>query len=422
MNLFKALALLAGLLSLTPRAIHAEDAANPRYTAEDFVIGYWNGPPARFTTLERYREIRAANFTVAFPTPNVMTVEQNRTLLDLCQQLGMKAIIADYARMPHAIGGSAEREAAVDAIVKDFSDHPALLAYHIVDEPGAHAFPGLAEVVARLRERDPEHFGYINLLPTYARDFNALGTATYEEYVRAFVKTVKPAVLCYDHYHFKAGGDRPGFFENLDTVRRVALDSKIPFWNIVLVTQHFDYRHLTEPELRFEAMQTLAFGARGLIWFTYWSPAETDKTAEWQHALINADGTRDPHYDMVKAINADVLAIGRELKGTTSVSVFQVGEGAEIRSAEPAPVQLEGGKLTVGIFRGTSERTHFALVATRDYRHPTTTKLSLPTGATAVERFDPSKRSWSPVEQVGGVSSHELPPGAAVLLRWQTGG
>ena len=29
---------------------------------------------------------------------------------------------------------------------------------------------------------------------------------------------------------------------------------------------------LTEPELRFEAMQTLAFGARGLLWFTYWMP------------------------------------------------------------------------------------------------------------------------------------------------------
>lgn len=62
------------------------------------------------------------------------------------------------------------------------------------------------ELVAFLRERDPAHLAYINLLPTYASN-EQLGNkgdtvAEYREHLRSFVETVKPAMLSYDHYHF----------------------------------------------------------------------------------------------------------------------------------------------------------------------------------------------------------------------------
>ena len=50
-----------------------------------------------------------------------------------------------------------------------------------------------------------------------------------------------------------------------------------------------------------------AFGGKGLLWFTYWSPEGSDQSTKWEHALINADGSRDPHYDMVKRVNAQTL-------------------------------------------------------------------------------------------------------------------
>src|SRR6185295_4251792 len=119
----------------------------------------------------------------------------------------------------------------------------------------------LGEVVAYLRERDPKHVTFINLLPNYAPEW-AIGK-TYDGYVRGFAKTVKPAMISYDHYYF-AAGDVASFFSNLSVVRQVGLDTNIPFWNIVLCTQHGGYRNLNEPELRFEAMQTLAYGGKGL--------------------------------------------------------------------------------------------------------------------------------------------------------------
>ncbi|MEA2707557.1 MAG: hypothetical protein QOF78_158 [Phycisphaerales bacterium] len=387
------------------------------YNPEEFTISYWNGPPPHFSTPERYKEIKDANFTLAFPPCWGVTVADNRKMLDFCQHAGLKAIIHD-SRIPYAIGGSTDAKAKIDAIVADYADHPALLGYSIVDEPGAGAFDGLAEVVAYLKEKDPKHPGFINLLPTYARDFpGALGTKTYEEHVRQYADKVKPFVISYDHYHFTNEGDRSDFFENLDTVRKIALEKKIPFWNIVLVTQHMGYRHLTEPELRFEAMQTLAFGARGLLWFTYWDPTGPPNPGNWSHAMINLDGSRDPHYDMVKAINADAKAIGDVLGQCQSTNVFHHGEGGTIKMLN-SPIVPKKGRLTVGVFKHRDGKT-LALIANRDYKQPIKTSAIVQPANAAVEVFDPVKKTWSPVQHdaQGGVPI-TLPAGGGMLLRW----
>ncbi|HEX8523889.1 MAG TPA: hypothetical protein VF669_16665 [Tepidisphaeraceae bacterium] len=376
----------------------------PVFAADpDFVTSYWFGPPPQYTTLERYKEIKEANFTVALPSGGGMTVEQNRKMLDHCQAVGLKAIIWD-SRIAVAINNDPKIKASLDAMIKDYKDHPALFGYFIADEPGAGAFPGLGEVVAYLKEKDPTHPGYINLLPTYARDFNALGTKTYEEYVRQYAQIVKPFAISYDHYHFTNHGDRSDFFENLDTVRKVALEHKIPFWNIVLCTQHGDYRNLTEPELRYEAMQTLAYGGKGVLWFTYWSPEGYDATTVWAHAMINKDGSRDPHYDMIKRVNAEVLALAKQLKGATSTDVK--------RPAEKDP------QFNLGTFK-SKDGAALLVAASLD----TTRELSarIPVTGDRAEQFNPTSQKWSPlgIQEIEGKKAVAvtISPGGATLVR-----
>ena len=404
-------------LASPARAADVKSAYNP----EEFTISYWAGPPADFNTAERYREVAEANFTLALPADGGMTVADNKKMLDYCQAAGLKAIIYD-GRIPREIGSSAEAKKAIDAIVADYAAHPALLGYSITDEPNAAAFDGLAQVVAYLKEKDPKHPGFINILPTYARDFpGTLGTDTYEQHVRLYADKVKPFVISYDHYHFTNEGDRADFFENLETIRRVSLEKGIPFWNIVLVTQHFGYRHLTEPELRFEAMQTLAFGARGLLWFTYWMPRGVPAPEGWKHSLILADGSRDPHYDMVKAINADVKAIGDVLGGCDSTTVFHHGEGATIKMTTSPIMPKEGdaAKLTVGVFKSRDGAKTLALIANRDYKQPAKTSVVVQPISAAVEQFEPAKKTWVAVPHgTDAAVPVAFPAGGGVLLRW----
>jgi hypothetical protein len=270
----------------------------------------------------------------------------------------------------------------------------------------------LGEVVAYLKERDPRHVGFINLLPNWAAQLNVLGTKTYDEYVRTFVEKVKPAMISYDNYAMTTHGDRPEFFTNLQTVGKISSQTNTPFWNIVLAVQHGDYRNLNEPEMRLEAMQTLAYGGKGLMWFTYFSPKETDSSTTWDHAIINPDGSRDPHYEMVKQVNGDVLAIAHELRGAKSIAVYEPPTKATHDAVLPADALLRvtSDQLTVGVFqRGDS---HLALLASRDYKLPINTRVGLAHGGD-YERFDSSNRSWTK-----GGNAETIPAGAALLIRW----
>jgi hypothetical protein len=299
----------------------------------------------------------------------------------------------------------------LDAIVRDYADHPALYGYFIIDEPSADAFAKLAEVVTYLKQKDPKHPGYINLLPTYAAPgVQQLGTETYQEYVDRFIDSVHPHVLSYDHYPFVNGYDRADYALNLAIVRNASLRTKIPFWQIALIVQHLEYRQLTEGELRYQAMQTLAFGGRGLMWYTYWYPGEPNDTIK--HAMINYDGSRDPHYDMIKSINADAKAIGDELLRAESWAAYHVGAGAEfsLPATVKSPVQIETkGQLTIGIFHHADGRK-LALIANRDHHQPTTIRVG---GVDSI--FDPSVKRWTPAPQPP--ASVDLAPGAAVLFR-----
>src|SRR4051812_991419 len=239
----------------------AADEANV-WQPDVYPISYWCGPPPQFTTIERYREIKEAGFTIVFPPCGGATAALNHTILGFCKELGLRAFVQD-PRMPLAIGSDAKAKAAIDAIVKEYADEPALAGYFITDEPGAGAFPGLGEVVAALGERDPKHVAFINLLPNYATP-EQLGAPTYDQHVRRFIEQVKPPLVSYDHYTF-AAGNAESFYQQIKTVRSITLEQKLPFWNIVLSVQHGPYRNLTEPELRWQAMNTLCFGGKGLL-------------------------------------------------------------------------------------------------------------------------------------------------------------
>jgi hypothetical protein len=188
------------------------------------------------------------------------------------------------------------------------------------------------------------------------------------------------------------------------------------------VTEHGPYRNLTEGELRYEAMQTLAYGAKGLIWFTYWEPQ--DKSFEWTHAPILADGSQDAHYGMIRRVNWDLRALGSALLDAESTDVFHTGKVPEGGKpwTEGLPVRVTGaGDLTVGLFEDAQGR-RLAVVANQDYKAPMTTEIVVKTDG-RVEQMNSLSRRWSDVGAAHkGNDAATVPltlePGGAALIRW----
>jgi hypothetical protein len=364
------------------------------------------------------------------PCEGKATKARNNKILELARQTGLKAIISDE-RMPLAISGKPEALPAIKAIVNDYHKHPALMGYFLTDEPGAEQFAGLADVVAEFKRLDPDHLVYINLFPNYAStNLNAkqsqLQTDSYDAYLSAFMKTVHPSLLSWDHYNLTKHGDRPGFFGNLYSALQVANvpDNVKPFWQIVLSVEHGDYRKLTENELRFEAMQSIVFGVSGLVYFTYWLP--NDPSFTWENAIANRDGTPGPLYDGVKRVNKEVTTLQKYLYNSLWVETFQTGD---IPSDGRGPIADDtirvtgGSNLTIGVFRG-AEGYLYTLVTNRNYTAAASAIMSINLGKRPVEMLNLQTNKWSAIATRRDSDDNtnftlDLSPAGADLIRWQ---
>ncbi len=377
-------------------------------------ISYWYGLPIDFVSFDRVREIADAGFTVLEVRYDL---ETNRRVLKYAEALGLHVNVYDE-RMGQALNQAEGWETALEEMVRDYADCPALLRWFVTDEPTDDRFPLLGRIAEVMRRLDPDHAVFINLLPNVALGygwpdqptefsdslpmrFPVAGAKRYEAHLDAFLDTVKPRILSYDHYSFKKlplssdalperfyeaavspecrarnhtesviyeAYDEPWYLDNLEIVRNRALSRGIRWINTILLSEHWHYRYLSEQELRYEVFSSLAYGVDGICYFTYWTPGRTHgEPWSYHHGIIEANGEKSERYFWVKNLNREIKAHSEGMGGDTvqSVSVFGECEDAYVSPAQSElfstsdPVilsQISGGKwmLTNRNHRGES--------------------------------------------------------------------
>jgi hypothetical protein len=413
-----AVALVGALLALGGSGWAPAETWAPK----ELPISFWCGPPDGQITVERYKQIADAGFNYLMPPcEGRSTPERNKLILETAKKVGLKAFLQDE-RMPFRIAGDTDAKAKADAIIADYSRHSAFAGYFVFDEPSEFRFAGLGEVTAYLAQKDPKHPAYFNLYPNYV-PIEELGTLSYEAYVREFVRAIPIEILSFDHYPFLKESDRPLYIANLELIRRVATERKIPFWQIVQLIEHGGYRSPTEAELRWQTMQTLAYGGQGVMYFTYCTP--TDKSFQWGPAILDKDFKPTERYGQVQRINHDLKLIGDYLINMQYLGTFHSGE-----VPKGAQAQFDGSQLavdgtpsvTIGLFR--TDKALFALIANRDYKAKTPVNVKL-TGGTGQNAFQLDKATGKWLEFKSGKEkmperrvSLTIAPGDAELLRW----
>ena len=253
------------------------------------IVTYWCGPSL---TDPVARQMAEGGFNLVWC---------NAETLDVAQRHGLRAMLHDGLINPASLS-TPEQRRKLDALIDRVKTHRALYAYFITDEPGAAQFPALAKLVAYLRERDPAHLAYINLLPTYANN-EQLGTkgdlmTAYQEHLQQYAGTVRPALISYDHYQFALKNDSDQYFLNLAMIRRAAQTAGVPFLNIVQASTWAPavMRVPGSNEVRYLVYTTAAYGAQGLSYYIYSCPDHLG-------GIANADGTPTPLYPAVKNYN-----------------------------------------------------------------------------------------------------------------------
>ena len=73
-----------------------------------------------------------------------------------------------------------------------------------------------------------------------------------------------------------AAVDQRIYRSNLATMRRHSLAAGIGFWNFFNCVPYSDHFDPTPAQLRWQALTALAYGAKGVLWYYYWSPYFAD--------------------------------------------------------------------------------------------------------------------------------------------------
>ena len=309
---------------------------------DEFVITAFWGPPPEALSLENYRKINQAGIDVLFPGNGITNGEDNLKALDLAEQAGIRVIPFDSRLLQYARSTDLDMDTSViAAVIRDYKDHPALAGYVVRDEPAASMFPRLRDICKLMRDLDPEHEPFINLFPSYAEP-ERLGSPDFRSHVREFIETVRPGLLSYDYYALRESDTwYDGWFSDLEIVRDETRKAGIPFW-IFIQSEGIrgGLRVPTRAGILWQVNTAVAYGAKGLGWFTYWTPqVNPDDPHAEQHynAMIGADGLPTAMYDYVREANQYIKPVGRGLTGWDNRFVARYEEG-RMHQGGAAPV------------------------------------------------------------------------------------
>ena len=283
-----------------------------RFVQDRFVIGSWVDPPADERMDDRYGEYAQAHFNVVIGGFGARTVADVERQLALCAKHGLKVLV-------HCRGVPAE----------EWPGGPACWGYALRDEPGADDFPDLARQVEAVRMAHPGCLAYINLFPGYANPERQLKAESYDDYVGRFLEQVPVDVLSMDHYPiFRPERDgREAYCADLRVMREHSLRHGIPFWNFFNVMPFGPHTDPTEAQVRWQVFTSVAYGAKGVLYFCYYTPAGDEFPKGG--AVINRDDRRTRHWYQARRLNEQLQNLGPTLMQLTSTGVYRIKPGDE---------------------------------------------------------------------------------------------
>jgi hypothetical protein len=375
--------------------LHAAD------TNKFFPVMAWNHIPNDPAILNKIKE---CGFTVAgFVSPGV---------LDNCHAAGLQGIVYDNrtANYDWTNVDAANARESVASLIKEVGNHPAVYGYYLRVEPTSAYFPGLGIVSSLIHEMAPGKWAYINLFPNYA-DAGQMGAATYEEYIDKFVAACKPTQLSYDHYALMEGGSlRGNYWLNLEQMRAGAKKHKLPFWNIILANAHFNYREPSAADMKFQVYSTLAYGGRGIAYFTYFAP----QVGNYRAAPIDQFGNQTPTWNYLQNVNLQIQKLAPTLMELFSDEVYHFGDmpnGCD-RASTNSLIANMPGQFAVGDFTHT-DGSRYVMCVNKDVVGSSVCAPEFRTPPTNLRMISPY--SGQPIEFTG--EQVWVAPGAGVLLK-----
>ena len=404
--------LLVSLLSISSLAFTQWISRPEPVKPQEFAVMAWGGSPS---DPEQLRLMKEAGLNIS-GFCRVGDLEKVRAAGLSCFVSDKRANGYDWEKLPP----EAEIRRGAAELAREIGDNPAALGFYLRDEPHAALMPGLGRVAAILAETLPGKWPYVNLFP-YRVSPERLGAPSYDAYVRMLVEVIKQPFLSYDNYSLVGGEMLDYFYTNLEIIRRLSQETGKPFWNCVLANAHFNYMEPSDATFHLQAYATMAYGGRGIQYFTYFTP----HIGNYRLGAVDQFGNRTLTWDMLRRINFEIHALAPTLVRLRSTGVYHYPDvpdqgrplaesrlvaGVEMTQRYVRPPVM--ARFLVGEFEDPAGRPYLMLV-NKDLNNSFQFRLRTKPEGRKLFRISP----YSGREEPFGREMDWLAPGGGVLLR-----
>lgn len=255
---------------------------------------------------------------------------------------GLKAIISS-----NALRGSSDvkRKRFIDR----YRNKKNLGGWGMADEPVFDALHAQGKIYSEIYNADASHCIHFNIVGEPARVFIGRNTPNIESYLDTVRAIVRPGLWSFDLYPIKRIGSGPlvvdtdAFYAALNAFSEMSEVSRRPFWSCVL-SMGFRQGEVckpspTEAHLRFAAFSSLAYGAQGIVYWTYRQRADKPgSTFIHLDAPVDTLGNVTEVWHAVREVNREIRKYNDVFYGAEVVDVAHTGS-RKVKGAR----QISGG-------------------------------------------------------------------------------
>lgn len=276
-----------------------------------FPIGFWNYTATGQQTAKDVKDWADLGMTMA-NSPEFWEGHDKQCMLDIldaCAEHDIKVILCDHRARWYGISDDPEgAKAKFAAALADFGDHPAVLGFHVGDEPNTDkAFMESCMAHKMQLEMAPHLLPHLNYLPYWENQEETLLKApTFTDWAKRMQEEADLKVLCYDCYA-QMNPEEAGtqmYFTNLRKFVEAADATGITPWTTLLSVGHFRYRCPSEDDLRWQLNTAVASGMKGILWFFIY---ERTPVSNYRLPAIDEFGERTPTFGALSRVNRHFL-------------------------------------------------------------------------------------------------------------------
>lgn len=194
-----------------------------------------------------------------------------------------------------------------------YSKNPQFAGWKFRDEPQYKDLEQLKQQYDAQFKADPHNLIYVNLVGVLEKTFTG-NLKSFYSYLEEIQSLIQPEIWSYDYYPIltkngKLQIEYDNFYMALESFKKISKTTGKPFWafceSMAYKASSYSRPVATEAYLRYEAFTALAYGAQGIVYWTY-GLRKSNSAEDYTSALVNLDGKKTKAWYAAQKVNKEI--------------------------------------------------------------------------------------------------------------------